>query len=330
MAELIGKQIELGVAVENARGVAETTASKWVKKITANIVEKATKTVDESTRNVLADSLGARVTQKWVEGDIEGNLHADVIGYFFYGLFGSEAVSEVQASTVYDHTFTMDNTITHPSLSIFGKDGSAYQNVFSNCMIGSLELTASPDSFVKFTASIIGKEATANTDTASYDTEYDFIGRDVVIKIADTLNGLAQATAIPVKEFNVTFDKGLVADYVLGSYNPDDIYNTQMNIEGEVTLNLSDATYKTLMLGDTYKYMSVAITGTQTIGSASNPTITFTFYRVSVLEWSRDDNASELVPQTIKFKAFYNETDSSQAQVVLRNLTDKYDPTISA
>src|SRR6056297_2110334 len=121
MSELIGKQVEAGVSVETTRGNPPSTAEKWIKKATANIVEKAEHAVDESTRNVLADSLGARVIKKWYEGDLEGNVQADAIGYFFYNVLGAVSSSNV-AGSVYDHTFTEDMDIQHASLGLYLKD----------------------------------------------------------------------------------------------------------------------------------------------------------------------------------------------------------------
>lgn len=329
MSEIIGRQIEVGVGVEETRGTAQSTAEKWIKKINATIVERSEKAIDESTRNVLADSLGARVTKKWVEGDLEGNVHADAIGYLLYNIYGAVS-SAVVSGSVYDHTFSLANSIQHASLSIFAKDGSVDQNVFSNCMINTLELSASVDEYVKFTASFMGKTATTNTDTPSYDTEYDFIGRDISIKFADTEVGLGTATAIKAKDITITFDQGLISDFVFGSYNPDDVYNAKMSIEGEFTLNYDDQTFKDLYLADTYKYMQITIQGEADLGGSTYPTITLVLNRTQIMDWNREGGADELVTQPISFKAFYNETDSEQSSLVLRNLTTEYDTPISA
>ena len=78
--EIVGRQIEFGVATEASRGSAETTADKWMRKVTANVVERATHALDDSTRGRLEDGEGRRKVQSHIEGDVEGILHADVIG----------------------------------------------------------------------------------------------------------------------------------------------------------------------------------------------------------------------------------------------------------
>jgi hypothetical protein len=320
--EIIGKQIEVGLAVEADRGVAETVAEKWAKKITATIIERAEKKVDESTLNTIEDSQATRLVRKWIEGDLEGNVHADTLGYLLYNIYGSVASSEV-ATGVYSHIFNALKSITPPTLSIFSKDGANSQEVFNGGMINTLELSIVADDYAKFTASFMAKGNTANADTPSYNTEYDFVGKDVVVKVADTVSGLSGATAIKAKEVSLSFDKALVANQVVGSYNPDDIFAQQIAIEGSLNLNYTDDIFKDLFTADGYKAMSITITGSQTIGTASKPSITIILYRVGITEWS------ELSAQEISFKAFYSATDSKASQITVVNTTAEYDVPLS-
>lgn len=326
--EIIGKQIELGIGVESVRGTAKTVAEKWLKKISATIVEKVEKKIDESTFNVLEDSQGTRIVRKWIEGELEGNVHADALGYLLYNLYGSVS-STLVATGVYSHAFSLGNTIQHPSLTLFAKDGANSQETFSNAMLSTLELSIVADDYLKFKAGFMASVLAANSDTPSYNTEYDFVGKDVVVKVATTEAGLTGAAAVKVKELTLTFDKGLVSDQVVGSYNPSDIFNTKMSIEGEMKLNYADDTFKDLFNTDVYRYMSITITGSQTIGTASNPKITLILNKVAVTDWTREDTRDELVPQTIQFKAFYNATDSEQSTATLVNVTSEYDEPIS-
>ena len=327
--EIIGRQIELGIGVEETRGTPQSTAEKWIKKISANIVAKSEKKVDESTRNVMEDSLGARVVKKWFEGDLEGNVHADAIGYFFYNMYG--AVSSVSAGgSAYTHTFSCGNSIIHPSLSLLVKDTSISQEAFDTGMINTLEISVAIDDYVKFTASFMAAEATASTDTPSYDTEYDFIARDITLKFSDTEGGLAAADAIPAKDLTINWNANLISDHIIGGYFPDDIYNSHLAIEGSFNLNYAADTYKDLFTADTYKYIQITITGEADIGDDDHPSIVILLNRAQVMDWNREDSADELVNEPISFKAFYNETDSEASTVVLTNVTSEYDEPISA
>lgn len=324
MPEIIGRQIELGLAVEAVRGTPQAVAETWIKKISAGIVERSEKKADESTRNVLEDSLNARIVKTWIEGDIEGNIHADAVGYFLYNLYGA-VVSTLGNPGVYSHVFNIGQSIEHPSLTVFAKDGGVQQFAYSNAMLSSFELTASVDDYVKFTASVMGKDAVVNADTPSYATEYDFIGCDIVVKFADTEAGLVAATPIKPKDLTLTWDTGLITDHVLGSCPPDDIYNAKMQLEGEFNLNFDDTTFKDLYLGNTNKYMEVTITNPADIGSGDNPTITVLLNQVQIMDWNREDSTDDLVVQPVSFKAFYNEADGKQSQLTLQNNTVEYD-----
>lgn len=324
MAEIIGKDIEVGFAVENERGTAQTSAEKWMKKVVADILIHAEHAIDDGSRGVLEDSDSRRVVKKWIEGALEGVVQADAIGYLFYNLYGADAESNVSGS-VYDHVFTLSESIEHASLSFFLKDGAVQQKVYNNGMVGSMELIASTDDLVRFTANIIAKDEADNSDTPGYNTEYDFIGRDIEIKVADTEGGLGDATATKIKNLLIKWDPGIVKDHVLGAYVPDDIYNAKMSIEGNFTKNFNDATFKDLFANDSSKYIQITITGAADIGGGSYPTITLLLYKARVTEWTRAGGQDELVTETVEFKAFYNADDKKQSQLTLRNLTEEYD-----
>jgi len=322
--EIIGRNIEFGVATEATRGSAETVADKWLRKVTANIVERATHALDDTTRGRLEDGEGRRVVQKHIEGDVSGILHIDVLGWLLSNIYGVVNTSTVTGS-VKSHVFTLGQNIQHKSLTLFAKDGSVQQSTFSNAMINTLEITAAIDDYLRFSASFLASVAASNSDTPSYDTEYDFVARDVVIKIADTEAGLSGATAIKAKDFAITWDQGLVKDHVVGSYNPDDIYNAKLAIDGSFTLNFADETYKDLYLGNTAKYMSITITGEAELATGQHPTITIVLNKVQIMDWNRSgEGANDLVTEPISFKAFYNPTDGEQSTVTLKNLTASY------
>lgn len=323
MSEIIGRQIEVGLAVENTRGTSPANPEKWLKNVSASIVAKAEKVLDNNKRGRLEDSEGARVVKKWFEGKLDGVLHADPIGYLLYNLYGAVSSSNV-AGSVYSHVFTLAQNIEHASLSIFCKDGSVQQKVMKNGMLKSLEISAAVDDLVRFSAAFVAKEEAANASSPSYGTEYDFIAKDITIKLADTEGALGAATAIKAKEVNISFDPGLIVDHVVGSYNPDDIYNSKMSIEGSIKVNFADTTYKDLFTADTAKYMQIKIEGTADLGSGNYPKLDLLLYKVEIMDWNREGDADALVVQDIKFKAFYRHSDAKQSQLTLQNLTVEY------
>lgn len=323
MAEIIGREIEFGVATEAVRGSAETTADKWVRKVNANVVERATHAVDDTTRGRLEEGDGRRKVQTHIEGELEGILHVDVLGWFLANIYGVVVTSTVTGS-VKSHAFSLGQNIQHPSLTLFAKDGSVQQSTFSNAMINTLEVSAAIDDYIRFTAGFVASAAASNSDTPSYGTDYDFVARDIVIKVADTEAGLSGASAVKVKDVSIVWDQGVIRDHVVGGYTPDDIYNGRLKITGSFTKNFDDETFKDLYLGNAAKYMSITITGEAELTTGQNPTITMILNKVLVMDWNRSGAANELVTETVAFEGFFNATDSEQSTVTLKNLTASY------
>lgn len=322
--EIIGREISFGVAKEAARGTAEASADKWLRKVSANVVERADHAEDDTTRGRLEDGEGRRVVQKYIEGDVEGITHADAIGHFLNNLYGTVSTTVVEAGSVFSHEFTLQQDIQHPSLTLFAKDGDVQQYKFSNGMVGSYELSVATDDFVRFSSSFVAKDAAADSTSPSYDTEYDFISRDVTVKVADTEAGLPGATATKAKNVTITWDQGLIRDHVVGSYDPDDVYNGRMMIEGDMELNFTDETFKDLYQGDDAKYMSITITGAADLGAGNNPEIEIVLNKAQINDWNREGGANELVTESVSFRGYFNSTDNEQSKVTVQNATASY------
>jgi len=322
--EIIGRQIEFGIATEATRGTAETVADKWCRKITANVVEKAAHAIDETTRGGLADAQGRRTVQRYVEGDLQGILHVDMVGFMFANLYGMCVSTQVGTTEAYTHVFNLKENIQHQSLTLFAKDGGVQQSAFGNAMLSTFEITAAVDDYVRFNAAFVAALSATNSDSVSYDTEYDFIARDIVLKHATTAAGLGAAVAVKAKNITLTHDTGLVRDHVVGSYTADDIYNSKMMIEGSMTLNFANEVFKDFYLGDATMYMSLTITGEADLDDGENPSIEVLLYNVQITDWNRSGDADALVTQEVSFRAFYNAGDAKQSQVTVKNLTTAY------
>ncbi|MFA6158897.1 MAG: phage tail tube protein [Candidatus Paceibacterota bacterium] len=319
----VGRQKLVGLALEATRGVAESVAAKWLKHVDNDIYPRVTKVVDDSHFGVLEDSQGSRVVQKWLEGTINGIVHADSIGYLLANIYGSVA-TEALGDGVYEHTFDLLQNIEHPTLSIFVHDSDVDKSVINCGVISSLELSASVDDYLRFTAGIVAKEKAANSDTPSFDAENDFIGRDVSIQLADTLEGLDAAPVIKAKNFTISKDPGVVRDHVLGSQVADGIYNSKMAIEGNFVINHNGTTYEALLTGDTAKFMKVTIESAAVIGSDDHPSLTYVFHKIQVQDRSRIGGNDELVTEEVGFKAFYNQTTGKASTAILVNKTASY------
>jgi len=217
----------------------------------------------------------------------------------------------------------MLQNILHPTLSLIAKDGGASQEVFDTGVVNTLEITATTDDFVRFSSNLMFAKATANVDTPSYNTEYDFIGKDITIKIASTEAGLPAAVAIKAKEVGITFDTGAIADFSFGSFSPDN-YNSKLAISGNITKNYINDTFKDLLTADTAVYMEISIIGEAVLAGGNTPRIITLLNKVQIQSWERSGGNDDLVTEEIEFKAFYNNVDAEMATVSVRNLTNSY------
>ena len=321
MTEHIGRESAVGVAIEGTRGTAETAASKWLKKTTATVLPEAEKVIDDSSFGRLEDAEEARTVREWFEGDTSGVLHADAIGYYLAQMYGDVTTATVTGA-VRTHTFDLAQDITHPTLSVFVSDPVKNQ-VYNGAVVSSLSIEASTDDYVRYTANILARASAAHTDTVSYDTEYDFIGKDITVKMADTSAGLAGASAISLKSINISYETGAISDWVFGSTAPVH-YNGAFAIEFDFTKNHTDTTFETLFKNNTAKYFEIAIKGDNVLAGSNAPELRFTFNKVKVTDYSVDDSSNDLREESVTCKALYNVTDQKQSTAFLRNVTSEY------
>lgn len=320
MSDFIGRQIEIGLAVEGTRNTAETTAQAWLKKVKADIQLRAEKVNNNSTQGRLESYEGTRKTKQWYDGTLEGIVNANSIGFFLYNIYGT--CDDGGTSGAYTHDFTLDQTIEHPTLSIFAFDSDVDMKVLNGGMVSKMEISASVDDYVRYKIDMSALEEDTSSETPSYSAEADFIGKDITVKLADSEAGLPSATALKVKNATISYNTGLIRDHVFGAVAPDNSFNSMLDIDISLTLNYADETLKDMFENDTEKVMQVAMTN----GSAD---LTFTFYKVVVTDWSRSGDSDKLVTQEVKLKAYYDGTYgvTAQSAVSLTNTYEAYTPT---
>ena len=322
--EFIGRQVDFALAIEQDRGVAEVAADRTIRKVTANLIPRAERVTDDTTFGRIEDAAAIRTVRKWSEGDVEGIVHADVIGYFFYNIYGAVTSNTTSGATT--HSFTLEQSITHPTLTGFVKDGDVRQEKVAGMMVTTLELTASTDDYLRFKAGFIGKESATDASVIpALATEYDFVSRDITVKIADSEGGLGAASALKLKDLTIVWNTNAEPDFVFGSYSPNDVYNKQLSIEGSFVRNYIDTTFQDLYEGGASKFMQVVIEGEATIGSGSaKPKITLLLDKMQVMDWNRTSAGDDLVTEEVSFKGLYNTATSQQSELELVNLTAEY------
>ena len=176
MSKIIGRLIDLGVAVEGTRGTGEVVTNMIPK---SNItfddkVLKARSQVGYGTINMEGNQ--ALVALRHAEGIIDFDLHDESFGIFLVALLGAVSTGAVSDSA-YPHTFSLGNNNQHPSLSLLYEEATIGNLSFRLCMIESLSITIVPDDVVKVSVTFIGRaSATGGSSSVAYIAENKFLG----------------------------------------------------------------------------------------------------------------------------------------------------------
>lgn len=303
MAKYIGRLVNLGVGRETTRG-AGASPTYNVPRTSFSYDDRIVQARSVGALGKIVDSEEAFVTTKYGQGDLEGEIRMDSFGLFLYAMLGSLSTSG-PTDSAYTHAFSIDQSNQHQSLSFVVNDSNTTE-LYKLIMLDSLEITSELDQVVMYSASFMGKQSVATGLTVPAVTaESKFTKKHLSFKIASNLAGLSGATAISVKSLTLTINKNVELDDVLGTAEPEDILNRQLSVEGQITLNYEDETYKNYMKNGTNRAVEIKFTNTDdTIsGGSTNPSLTIQMPKVDFFDWEPDYSLDNIVTQTISFKA---------------------------
>ena len=323
--KFIGRRVNVGIGKETVRGTAATSATFTVPKTNYDFDDKANKANSaESFSHIAGGGSQSIVTGRFSEGALEGELNTNSFGLLVLASLGASTVAAYSTSA-YKHTFTLDNTNQHTSLTVFTKDPIG-DVAFKGCMVDTLEIDVAQNEIVKYNVGLKGRKGNDWSWTATYAADYKFVGRDLTFKVAASTATLAAATAISVKELKLTINKNADYDWVLGTLEPEDVLNKQFTVEGTITLNYEDRTWRNYMLDGSTKALGIMLTNTRdTIGSAGNPAFYIEFPVVEFSEWESKRDNDAVAGQTIKFSALYDiSTSKLISDCYLQNTTVSY------
>lgn len=298
----IGRLVKLGVGRETVRG-AGAVAVYQVPRTSFSFDDKIIKARSIGSLGKIEDSEEAFVTTQYGQGDLEGELRSQSLGLFLYAMLGTLATSG-PVDSAYTHAFSINQGNQHQSLSFVVTDENTTE-LYKLVMMESLEITAELDEVIRFSSSVMSKKGNATGLTVpAVAAESKFTKQHVSFKVAANLAGLAAASAVSLKNLTLTVQKNVSLDDVLGTAEPEDILNRQLSIEGQITLNYEDEIWKNYFRDNTSRAMEIAFTNTDdTIGAATNPSLTMQFPKVDFFEWEPDYSLEEIVSQTLSFKA---------------------------
>lgn len=324
MAKFIGRTADIGITKEAVRGTAETTPTFWLPKLSLTLDDGIEQAIDESSVGVIEDSTDAIVVGKYAEGEIEGNILDASFGLILLNALGSVSTAGPAETTVYTHTFTVNQSAQHQALTLFLDDG-VQDYAFPLAMLESLNIDVSLGQFAKFTASFRSKVGETDTLSPSYSAENHFLPQHGSLKIASAVSGLSGASALDIRSVQLNINKNLEDDRKIGSLNQDDILNKQFSVEGQVEVVFDAETFKTQMLADTAQAVRIDLTNSDvTIGSTLNPKLTIDLSKVKFSKFEKNYSNNDIVVATATFKAHYKTSESDMIEIALVNETASY------
>ncbi len=305
MSSWLGRRLQIGIARETVRGAGAAPVYR-IPDVEFDFDDKVAVARSQARLGRLEDSEETFITSKWGAGTLKGEVRSSSFPLLLYAMLGTLSSGSVVDSS-YTHSVSLANTNLHQSLSLVAVDPNTSE-LYKLVVLDKLELNARLDEIVQFSATFLGKQAVATALTVPALTdEYKFTSKHVRVKVASTIGGLAAASPLGIKELRLTVSKNPVMDNVLFSAEPENIFNRQISVEGELTLNYSDETWKGYFKAATSRAMEIALVNSdETIGVGTSPSLTIQLPKVDFYEWAPNFALDDIVSQRLSFKASYD------------------------
>jgi hypothetical protein len=299
----IGRRDQVGIGIEPTPGTG-VASQIWVKQTKLDLDQSTTVAQDKSAIGRLEDISDSAVTEQWAEGSLAGRVYDLVMGYLLANIFGTPAPTlHSGETTVWDNLYTLLQTAPTPTLTLT-RVNPEYDRKYALGVLSDLEIDVSAGGFVTYTATLMSMVGATSTDTPTYVTVNGFTSKHVTLKYASAVSGLAAATALQPKSFKIKLSRKADRFVPLGGLNPVAFDQESFGVTGEFVTRFTETTEEAIALANTRQAFSAAIVNTDvTIGTATNPALTFTMPQVEFKPIKLSDNLDQVLTQTISFTA---------------------------
>lgn len=334
----IGKQVQLGVAKESTRGTSPGSITYWLALDDWTLDEKWKNAQDIQTYGVIESEQSETRVKQWSEGSLKAPVSDQSVGLFLLALMGTVTNSTKSGeSVVYNHVFTVAQSVQHQSLSFYMHDpiatpsGASADYSYPNSIVHKLDIDYSLGKFVEVSASIKGQSGSANATAfvPAQVVENRFVPQYMTFTATTNftvLNGAVATTPIKLKSAKLTIDANEEDDDVLGSVHPRDFYNKEFKVEGTLeAIWENESDFKANALANTPQAMRFNLVNSDvTIGNTSNPTLTIDLAKVYFTDFSKPIKLKDAMYQTVKFNGAYSPTDGFMMRGTLVNTVASY------
>jgi hypothetical protein len=299
MTKFVSRRGTLGIAKEATRGT-PVSPTYWLPWAVMSFRDEVTTQAENQGLGRIADQDTVYVTLQTGNGSIDSQLYDKAIGYILCSLLGA-APSSAGGGSPYTHTYTLSQTNTPVTLSLYWEDPDR-QVIYPMVTVDSLQVTVEPAGIVQYTIGFKSKCAKDWTDQTPDFTSLGskFLHQHLHVKLASAIAGLAAATELSLKNFDMTINRNSAFDDILGTVEPIDVLVKELGVEGTMKLKLEDDTYHDYNFNGTHMAMEVYLYRSATSSWKLQ------FPRVSFTKWEPDYTLAEIASQTISFKANYD------------------------
>jgi hypothetical protein len=321
----IGRRVAVGVGVETVRGTAVAPAY-WIRHLSLDFSQKAKKIQNVSAMNRMEEVNGAALTEQWADGKLEGKVGDFSIGYLLLNMFGSvSSAAEIAPNALaFDHTFTIAQTNTPPTMTIVRTDANSNRrHAFGT--LKNLEINCGVGEYVKVNGELVALKGTTGIDTVAFIQENEFTSKHISAKIAADLASIPGATDIKASNLKLKIDRKAEPYFAFNSTDPANVFVGSYAISGEITLTYDDTVYEDLFTTNATKYMQIAITNTDVVlATSANPKLVFNIPQARISDWGMSNDLDKVIEQTVSFTAEFNVTASAAITAVLTNVKTNY------
>jgi hypothetical protein len=301
MSKFLSRRAEVGLARETTRGTPVVPAH-WLPWAQLTFGDQVEKVIEESALGRIEASDNSYNTIKYGEGSLEADVRVAYLGLILTNLLG--AAPSTAGGNPYTHTFTLAQNNQHASLSLLVQDktNTDIVKLFAMTMINKWTLKVAAGEIVKNSIDFVsqpGRDWTSQTSSFTA-MGLKFLHQHLVFKVAANTSALAAATAISVKQLELSIEKNVLRNDVAGSVTPEDLNNQDFRVTGSLMLNYEDSTWLDYMVNNSDRAMQIQLNA----GAAG--ILTLQFPLVHFESWAKDMPLNQIAKQKIDFIAHYD------------------------
>lgn len=331
MSRFSGRRVTVGFKKEAVRGTKETSGFYYYPFLSASFNDKNDKKTNDSAYGSIVKSNDQITTLQSGEGDMEGKIFSQGIGYLLTMLFGAAptTTTDVGGDTgANQHVFALANNNSHQSFTTQVIDPNT-SLAFALSMLDSFKFTWVKDDFTKVAIQTLSKASSSGTGSATFLTSDDneFLPKHLSLFLADDVSGLdAASEASSITSFSFEVKKNLTITQTTKSKDQvDDIHNVDFEISGSIEKYYEDTTYKGYDLNDTMKALRVKIEDSVNKAGTTTPTsLTFDFNKVAFSNYKPGYGNSDISTETFDFTGLLKIGDSAAMGATLVNKAASY------